>query len=125
MSKILLISVNQAQLKMFEGWLIAAGYEVAGYNSAEEIEMKVAYEDPDLVLMDIKMPDISGYEACRRIRRDEDFKQIPVILLVEHGDTEGSAAWGIREGATACVLKPEAAATLLEPINDALELVSH
>src|SRR5581483_4158399 len=74
------------------------GYTVSIATSGEEAITKAKQEKPDLILMDIVMPGMSGFEATRSISRDADTASIPVIICSTKGQ-ETDKAWGLRQGA--------------------------
>src|SRR5258708_33825558 len=76
---------------------------------------KAKTEKPDLILLDVVMPDMSGFEATRLITRDEATKHIPVILCTSKSH-ETHRLWGLRQGATNYVVKPVAGPDLLAKI---------
>ena len=81
------------------------GYEVVGVGDGSEALARLAEVDPDLILMDINLPGMDGYEVTRRIRHDEDFSRVPIVALTAHamhGDREKSLA----AGCNAYVSKP-------------------
>jgi len=91
MAKILLIEDNEMNRDMLSRRLIRRGYEVAvAVDGAEGVAMAQS-ETPDLVLMDLSLPGIDGWEATRRIKAGADTKHLPVIGLTAHamaGDRE-------------------------------------
>jgi putative two-component system response regulator len=93
---ILVADDTPANREMMEEILSAAGHEVRGARSGAETLGAVAGEKPDLVLLDIRMPDLDGFEVCRRLRAREDTEFLPIILVTAHQDTSDR-----REGALA------------------------
>ncbi len=82
-----------------------AGHEVIPTaNGAEAVEA-VRREMPDIVLMDVRMPRLTGYEACRQIKADEATKNIPVVFLSAKGQ-ETEVKEGLEAGAIDYILKP-------------------
>ncbi|HKX56720.1 MAG TPA: response regulator, partial [Xanthomonadales bacterium] len=76
-------------------------------------------EKPQLILMDIIMPGMNGYQATRRLSRDERTRNIPVIM-VSSRDSETDRAWGMRQGAKDYLTKPVDGHTLLNAISGAM-----
>jgi two-component system, OmpR family, alkaline phosphatase synthesis response regulator PhoP len=95
------------------------GYQVLeAHDGAEAVEIALR-ERPDLIVMDIKMPRMTGYEACRRIRAEPDLHHTPVILLSAKGQkTEMEEGWD--SGASEYMLKPYAPATLIGRVRELL-----
>jgi CheY-like chemotaxis protein len=91
MAKLLLVEDNEMNRDMLSRRLIRRGYEVAiAIDGAQGVEM-ARTETPDLVLMDLSLPVIDGWEATRRIKAAQETKHLPVIGLTAHamaGDRE-------------------------------------
>ncbi len=92
------------------------GYGVSVATSGEEAIVKAKQERPDLILMDIVMPGISGFEATRSISRDAETATIPVIICSTKGQ-ETDKAWGLRQGAKDYLVKPVNEKVLLEKLK--------
>jgi DNA-binding response OmpR family regulator len=82
-----------------------AGHEVVPTaNGAEAVEA-VRRERPDIILMDVRMPRLTGYEACRQLKADDATKEIPVVFLSAKGQ-ESEVKEGLAAGAVDYILKP-------------------
>jgi twitching motility two-component system response regulator PilH len=92
------------------------GYQVVFAQSGEEGIKKSLSEKPDVVLMDVVMPGMNGFQACRAITQDEQTKQIPVILCTTKNQ-ETDKVWGMRQGAKDYLTKPVDAGDLLSKIK--------
>ena len=96
-----------------------AGHEVfAGCNGQEGYDLTKS-EHPDLVLFDVRMPKMTGYDACRKVKADPETAHIPVIFLSAKGQ-ENEIAQGIAAGADEYLLKPFAPDQLTERIKSIL-----
>lgn len=96
-----------------------AGYEVIATPNGEEAVRQASLVIPDIVLMDVRMPRMTGYEACRLMKADPALKDIPVVFLSAKGqDSEIQA--GLDAGAEEYLLKPFAPDQLTERIKDIL-----
>ncbi len=84
-------------------------------NGAEAVE-KVEAASPDLIMMDVRMPKMTGYEACRQIKAMDAVKDVPVVFLSAKGQDE-EVQTGIGAGAAAYILKPFAPQELIEQVN--------
>ena len=91
------------------------GYQVITAENGEEGIEKAKAELPDLVLMDVVMPGLNGYQATRTLTRDEATKNIPVIVCTSKGQ-ETDKIWGLRQGAQDYLVKPVNAEELLSKI---------
>jgi DNA-binding response OmpR family regulator len=96
-----------------------AGYEVvAGANGAEAVQLALR-EIPDLVMLDVRMPKMTGYEACKQIKSEPTLKHIPVVFLSAKGQ-ESEIQIGMEAGAEEYLLKPFAPDQLTERIRSIL-----
>lgn len=97
MPKILLVEDNEMNRDMLSRRLIRKGYEVAfAFDGQRGVEM-ASTEAPDIILMDMSLPVIDGWEASRRVKSAESTKNIPIIALTAHamvGDREKALAAG-------------------------------
>jgi DNA-binding response OmpR family regulator len=99
-----------------------AGHQViTASNGQEAYEMAVSMKDnpPDLILMDVRMPRMTGYEACQRIKADESTSAIPVVFLSAKGQ-ESEVQTGLRMGAVEYILKPFAPDQLVSRVQELL-----
>lgn len=99
--------------------LMFAGHKVTqAANGAEALELALQVK-PDLVMMDVRMPRMTGYEACRQMKQHEEIKHVPVVFLSAKGQDE-EVQTGIEAGAVAYILKPFAPEELTRRIADIL-----
>ena len=95
--KILIVDDNQDSRELAVKILKRKGYRICEAVDGEDALLKAAAELPDLILMDISLPKIDGYEVTRRLKEDNDLKAIPIIALTAHamkGDKEKALANG-------------------------------
>lgn len=92
------------------------GYNVMQAGSGEEGITIAKAEKPDLILMDVVMPGMSGFEATRAIAKDPETSHIPIIICSTK-DQETDKAWGLRQGARDYIVKPVKEAVLLEKLS--------
>ncbi len=119
MAKILLVEDNEMNRDMLSRRLLKRGYEVVLAVDGEEGVSMAVSEGPDLILMDMSLPTIDGWEATRRIKADPATSKIPVIALTAHAmsdDREKALAAGCDEFDT----KPVDLPRLLEKVEKAL-----
>jgi putative two-component system response regulator len=112
--KIILVDDNMANLTMGRNMLKTL-YEVYPAPSAAKLFEILQNVLPDLVLLDIEMPEMNGYEAIKKMKADPRFANIPVIFLTAKTDTE-SESEGLDLGAVDYISKPFSAPLLLEHI---------
>ena len=86
--RILLVDDNVTNLHVLFEALSPEGYELLVAQTGEEALESVAQAQPDLILLDVKMPGIDGFETCRRLRASEQTAQIPVVFLSAHANVE-------------------------------------
>ena len=97
-SKILLVEDSDTQLKFLKDGLIQNGFEVETATNGAEAYKKVFDYVPDIIVSDILMPVIDGYQLCRMIKNVDETKKIPVILLTVL-DKKIDSFWGKKAGA--------------------------
>jgi len=98
----------------------AEGYEVITASDGEEAIAKAKREKPDVIVLDIMMPKMDGYEACKRLKSDPETKAIPVILLTAKG-READRRLGSEAGADDYVVKPFSPGRLIERVEGMLK----
>lgn len=97
-----------------------AGHEVVAVGNGADAVQAAPREMPDLILMDVRMPQMTGYEACEKIKADARVKDIPVVFLSAKGqDSEIQA--GLSAGASEYLLKPFGPLELTEKVRELLE----
>lgn len=111
MAKILVIDDSKLAAKMVGDRLLSKGYEVSVAFSGEEALAQVREEVPDLVVSDLTMPGMDGYELCQRLRRDPATAEVPIILLTSRGKISEKEA-GFEAGADDYLVKPVVPAEL-------------
>ena len=103
--KILVVDDSPTERHVLVELLTRKGYQVLTAESGEEGIEKAKNEQPDLVLMDVVMPGLNGYQATRTLTRDDATKHIPVIVCTSKGQ-ETDKIWGLRQGAQDYMVKP-------------------
>jgi DNA-binding response OmpR family regulator len=93
-----------------------AGYEVVAGNNGEEAVQMASREFPDLILLDVRMPRMTGYDACRAIKANPELKDIPVVFLSAKGQ-ESEIQTGLDAGAEEYLLKPFAPDQLTDRVR--------
>jgi twitching motility two-component system response regulator PilH len=113
--KILVVDDSPTDRQFLLETLARKGYQVVTAESGEDAIVKAKSEMPDVILMDVVMPGLNGYQATRQITRDDATKHIPVIMCTTKGaDTD--KIWGLRQGANDYLVKPIDAGQLLAKI---------
>jgi twitching motility two-component system response regulator PilH len=113
--KILVVDDSPTERHFMVELLTKNGYQVITAENGEDGIAKAKAELPDLVLMDVVMPGLNGYQATRTLTRDESTKNIPVIVCTSKGQ-ETDKIWGLRQGAQDYMVKPVNGEELLAKI---------
>ncbi len=116
MARILLIEDSLTDRAVFTQWLEKAGHEVLATDNAEDGLKLVREQAPSLVLMDVVLPGMSGFQATRALSRDEATRHIPV-LIISTKSMETDKVWRMRQGATDYIVKPPREDELIARIN--------
>jgi twitching motility two-component system response regulator PilH len=116
MARILIIEDSPTDTRVFSQMLERGGHTVSAAASAEDGIAVAEAELPDLILMDVILPGMSGFQATRSLSRSPKTQHIPIIIVSTKG-METDRVWGLRQGAKDYVVKPPAEADLLGRIN--------
>ena len=117
--KILLIDDELDIVKLVESRLKINGYEVVVALDGQEALEKAREEKPDLILLDLMLPKLSGYKVCRMLKFDEKYKHIPIIMFTARVQ-ESDEKLGFEVGADAYITKPFKPEVLLEKVKELL-----
>ncbi len=120
-AQILIVDDVPVNLQALESILQTRGFRVVKANNGEQALEAVAAEKPDLILLDVMMPKMNGYEVCQHLKENPATSKIPVIFLTGRNDSY-SVIKGFASGALDYVVKPFHAPELLARINTHLEL---
>ena len=119
MARILIVDDSPSQLVGIKRIVEKLGHDtVTAEDGAAGVEA-AKRELPDLVLMDVVMPNLNGFQATRSITRDPSTKHIPVVLVTTK-DQDTDRVWGMRQGAKAYITKPFNEADLAEGLGQLL-----
>lgn len=116
MTKILIAEDERDIRDLVTFTLRFAGYDVIAATNGQEALELASKEVPDLVLMDVRMPRMTGYEACKRIKSEENTRHIPVVFLSAKGQ-EAEVNAGMEAGAEEYILKPFSPDELTEQVR--------
>lgn len=114
--KVLVVDDSPTDTHVISGILTKNGMSVITASSGEQGVEMAKSESPDLIVMDVVMPGMSGFEATRAISRDAATKDIPVIICTTK-DQETDKAWGLRQGARDYIVKPVDESELMSKIQ--------
>ncbi len=119
MTQILIVDDSPTEIHVLRKMLEKNGFEVLEAGSGAEGIEKSRQIRPDLVLMDVVMPGLNGFQATRQLTRDPDTAEIPVIIVTTKNQ-ETDRVWGMRQGAKDFLTKPVSEKILLEKIEQIL-----
>src|SRR4029453_10269220 len=120
-AKILVVDDEVKNVKLLEALLLPRGYEIVKASNGEEALLQVQQERPDLILLDVMMPVMDGFEACRILKENADTRLIPVVIMTALGQVEDRIK-GIEAGADDFLTKPVHRDELLARIQTSLRL---
>ena len=119
--RVLIVEDEESLLKLETILLTVKGFEVIGAFTGKMAIDKIGVEAFDLVLLDIMLPDIDGFEVCRRIRKDPRTAAVPIIMLTSKKAQEDHDR-GVLCGANAYLVKPFKSAMIVDEINRLLSV---
>jgi twitching motility two-component system response regulator PilH len=115
MARIMIIDDSPTDTRVFTTVLERNGHEVMSAGSAEDGLEAIRRDPPDLVLMDVILPGMNGFQATRALARDPATSAIPVII-VSTKNMETDRVWGLRQGAKDYLVKPPSERELINRI---------
>lgn len=116
MARILIVDDSKTQLESMSRMLVKHGHDVLVAKDGESAVEMASNDMPDLIVMDVVMPGINGFQATRQIVKNEPTSHIPVIILTSK-DQETDKVWAKRQGAKDYVVKPAEEKELVGKIN--------
>jgi two-component system cell cycle response regulator len=117
--KVLIVDDEETILLLFKRYVNKEGYQAQSAETGQEALEKIKADPPDLILLDVMMPDMNGYEACRVIREIPGMQKIPIFIVtaLKHQVDSSDA---IESGATDVLVKPISEAELMKRVKRAL-----
>jgi len=116
MTKVLIVDDSQTLRQMLSDLLQGSGMQVVEAINGVEAKGKILDQLPDLVITDLIMPEMNGYELCRWIKNDPATKTIPVMICSTKSE-EFDRYWGMKQGADAYITKPFHPTELLKTVK--------
>lgn len=122
MSKKILVADDEPDVLFMTAFSLrtVGGFEVVEARNGLEAVEKAQQEHPDLIVLDIKMPRMNGYEACRRLKEIPDLRDVPIIFLSAKGQRQ-EIEEGLSLGAADYILKPFAPEELITKVRTILQ----
>ncbi|MEQ1438564.1 response regulator [Fontimonas sp. SYSU GA230001] len=119
MARIMIVDDSPTDVENLRNLLTKAGHAVTDASSGEAAIPRVRTEKPDVIIMDVVMPGVNGFQATRTLSKDPATAHIPVIV-VSSKNQETDRVWALRQGAKEYLVKPVKEADLLAKINAVL-----
>ncbi len=116
-NKVLVCDDSNTELTNIKSIVEGAGYTVVTASSGVEALNQAKTEKPDIILLDIIMPDMDGFEACRKLNQDPDTKNIPIIFVTSKNQ-KADRVWGQMQGAQDLIAKPYNADQILDKLKE-------
>lgn len=114
---ILVVDDSPTDLHVLSGYLESNGFRTVSASSGEEAINKASSERPDLILMDVVMPGMNGFQATRSLSKNPDTRDIPVIVVTSKNQ-QTDRIWAMRQGARDFVSKPVQEGALIAMIKN-------
>jgi twitching motility two-component system response regulator PilH len=116
MKKVLIVDDSQAEVRLIQSFLQQGGFHSVGISDPTKIEETIEEERPNVILLDVVMPQRNGFQACRELKSQELYARIPVILVTSRS-TPSDRYWGEQQGANGYVAKPFTPEELLNAVK--------
>lgn len=123
MAHILIAEDERDIRELIKFTLTFAGHQISEATNGEEVVAKALELIPDLIMTDVRMPKMTGYEACKAIKADESTKHIPIVILSAKGQDE-ERDLGIESGADDYIVKPFAPDQLTKRVAEILASIT-
>ncbi len=119
MTTVLIVDDSSTLREMISGLLIKAGMTVLEATDGVEAKDKIAANPPDLVILDIVMPNMNGYELCRWVKSNPETQEVPVVICSSKNE-DFDRYWGMKQGADAYIAKPFRPIEMVETVKHLL-----
>ena len=116
MTTVLVVEDTISELKLISNYLRDGGYNVIIATDAKEAWNKAVNQKPDAIVTDVVMPGMSGFELCRKLKKDPATQELPIIICSSK-DQEIDRFWGMKQGADVYVTKPFTQAQLVRAVK--------
>lgn len=119
MARILIVDDSPTEIHVLKTMLEKNGFDIISADSGEAGIETARAEKPDLILMDVVMPGLNGFQATRQLTNDPETSTIPVIIVTTKNQ-ETDKVWGLRQGAKEYITKPVDESDLIKKINSTI-----
>lgn len=113
---VLIVDDSKTEIAYLTAILLENGFMVRAAENAEQAWLKLEENSPDLILMDVVMPGMNGFQLTRHIKKSDHYSNIPIILCTSK-DQPTDRFWGLKQGASDYLVKPVDEGELLEKIK--------
>jgi twitching motility two-component system response regulator PilH len=114
--KVLIVDDSPSEVRLMQGLLEKEGYWPVGLNDPRRVEEAITNDRPNVILLDVVMPDRNGFQVCRDLKGNADFSRIPVIMVTSK-DSASDKFWGQQQGADGYETKPFTREELLRAVR--------
>ncbi len=122
MGKILIADDSATAIAQMRKTLAPLGHTILVAADGDEAVRQIQTEHPDLVILDIIMPKVNGFQLCRTIRSVPELRDVPIIMVTSM-DRESDRYWGLKQGADEYLIKPVDPGVLMDKVRHYLEAV--
>ncbi|MCU0549533.1 MAG: response regulator [Leptolyngbya sp. Prado105] len=105
MGTVLVVEDTPSEMELLSHYLREGGYSVVGAVTAKDALNKAIELKPDVIITDVVMPGMSGFELCRSLKKNPETQKVPIIICTSKGQ-EIDRLWGMRQGADVYITKP-------------------
>jgi len=119
LTKILIVDDSPAEVRLMQTVLDGAGFSSVAVHDPTRLEQMIDQERPNLILLDVVMPQRNGFQACRELKGHAEYGRIPVVM-VSSKNTDSDKFWAQQQGADGYVVKPFTREELLGAVNKSL-----
>ena len=115
-AKVLVVDDSQAEINLLQSMLKQGGFHSVAISDPTKIEETIEIERPNVILLDVVMPQRNGFQACRDLKSQDSYSSIPVILVTSKS-APSDRYWGEQQGANGFVAKPFTPDELLDAVK--------
>jgi putative two-component system response regulator len=123
-SKIIIVDDSRLERKLLADFLKPYNYEIIEVDDGFKAVDLVRAEQPDLILLDLILKGITGFDICRELKKEEDLRLIPVVMVTAYGDKQARIK-GLEAGADDFLIKPVDQAELVARVNSSLKIKAY
>ena len=116
---ILVVEDSPSELELMSHYLQDSGYKIVKAHGAKEAIEKIKTEEPNVVITDLVMPGMSGFELCRYLKKNPETQRVPIVICSSKNQ-EIDRLWAMRQGAQAYVTKPYTREEILRAVKSVI-----